>query len=100
MGTVDLQTQSFVLKLDENTFAPIKITLANAELRELYEDDLHKTTTALIRELAWSLKASKEINAELEHKLNKLTEEYDDVYAENTGLRSDNEMLRDELDAS
>lgn len=111
MSHTKLETQSFVLTLDDDTYAPIKINLTNKELEELYSDDAHLLTQALIRELAMNLKASKDVEAEYiaekeelmdanRCEVNDLEELIDDLSLENHKLRSDNEMLRDEIDGS
>src|SRR5699024_4216367 len=109
MEKIILETQSFQLELDEETFGVTHIGVRNQEVANLYEDDPEGMTFDLIRELCANLHASKELIAELDEKkddvidglndeVSRLEDMIDDLSTENDKLRSDNEVLRDELD--
>lgn len=109
MEKIILETQSFQLELDEETFGVTHIGVHNQEVANLYEDDPEGMTFALVRELAANLQACKELIQEMDEKkdeaidglndeISKLEDVIDDLSTENDKLRSDNEVLRDELD--
>ena len=109
MEKLILETQSFQLELDKETFGVTHIGVHNQEVANLYKDDPEGMTFALIRELSANLQACKELIAELDEKkddvidglndeVSRLEDMIDDLSTENDKLRSDNEVLRDELD--
>lgn len=109
METIILETQSFQFELDAESFAPLKMSVTNADVADYYEDDKEGLTLALIRELAVNLQASKELLIEtinehdeekISHKeeVTRLEDYIDTLEMDISRLHSDNEMLRDELD--
>lgn len=93
---IEIDTQSFVVKLDEN-FVP-SIQLINPEVAELYGNDNGKLTAGCVAEMAHELFYAKKSLEESLQENGKLVQTVEHLEDELHKSVADCEMLRDELD--
>src|SRR5699024_11179559 len=109
MEKLILEPQSFQLELDKETFGVTHIGVHNQAVANLYEDEPEGMTFARFSEWSANLQACREWNTELDEKkddvidalndeVSKLEAMIDYLSTENDKLRSDNEVVRDELE--
>lgn len=93
---IEIDTQSFVIKLDEN-FMP-SIQIISPEVSELYGDDNGKLTAGCVAEMAHELFYAKESLEDSLQENGKLVQTIEHLEDELHKSVADCEMLRDELD--
>lgn len=93
---IEIDTQSFVIKLDEN-FMP-SIQVISPEVSELYGDDNGKLTAGCVSEMAHELFYAKKSLEESLQENGKIIQAVEHLEDELHKSVADCEMLRDELD--
>jgi len=92
-----VDTNSFAVTLDE-FMVPVNIEVIDEAVAAYYRENPAKKTEGLIAELAMNLHAAKAVTDEVMVNYETIQEKLEDSENENHKLRSECEMLRDELD--
>lgn len=92
-----VDTNSFAVTLDE-FMVPVNIEVIDEQVADYYKKNPAKKTEGLIAELTMNLHAAKAVTDEVMVNYETLQERLEDLDEDNHKLRTECEMLRDELD--